>query len=683
MTYKYQIVIKPIENGLSGLPWNQENCRVNFEHKNQETINNFITCYGSSGDVVVFLKELIDLLNVPPQDQSTNWTCLSREQLIQEIDRLSISDKSSQYAKQELEKRVSELSQTKENRQVEKLQSEKAEIKRDRDLLDKKNYNSEVTISQLKKNSEKLQQQLKYQQTQDDLNSQEVRTLRHDNLELERELTAEKKAKQQYNQDSINYVYLRTEWDQLFPNFTRLNELADCISSLTEAKEKLQKSKQNSDKRVQDIEQELQETQQKLALATSRLREVNIHSELGGGGSRSDQLKNEFSHLKSSTLHEVSTKVLMGWQSEGFKSTAKNDFKSEEFFKLKLILSQRVFGDGMAYFAKDKIAVDGELHQVMNALQSIKDFNPTSAVFQEIQKNIQEGLLRSKGVDNSEESLLQYIEKTTQFINQELQPIANLSTTDEALHEIKNFVKAGLNLIRDIVNDINSGELFISENGTVFDDNAHDTKDDHKGQIKMTICAGYRIKGTVLVKADVMTHELKVPSPNNEPDPVNSQTTDSQNPQAEGEIQENNSSNISKVEETRNISDLSTGQVESVSTELLSSGSSQEHQEVTNENPNPKGLEKPSTIFSGKVTCKEGVSLRSRPSDSYRTNNVKQYDDSLNFEGWVTQARNNDPDARWYKLAEQDYWVPACFIKGEPPKDMLPMEYSGGDDEAL
>jgi hypothetical protein len=653
MTCKYQIVIKPIENGLPGLQWNQENCRVNFEHKSQETINNFISCYGSSGNVVVFLKELIDLLNAPPQDQSTTWTGLSREQLIQEIDRLSSSDKSSQYAKQELEKRVSELSQTKENRQVEKLQSEKAE----------------------------LQQQLKYQQTQDDLNSQEVRTLRHDNLELERELTAEKKAKQQYNQDSINYVHLRTEWDQLFPNFTRLNELADCISSLTEAKEKLQKLKQNSDKRVQDIEQELQETQQKLALATSRLREVNIHSELGGGGSRSDQLKNEFSHLKSSTLHEVSTKVLMGWQSEGFKSTAKNDFKSEEFFKLKLILSQRVFGDGMAYFAKDKIAVDGELHQVMNALQSIKDFNPTSAVFQEIQKNIQEGLLRSKGVDNSEESLLQYIEKTTQFINQELQPIANLSTTDEALYEIKDFVKAGLNLIRDIVNDINSGELFIPESGTVFDDNAHDTKDDHKGQIKMTICAGYRIKGTVLVKADVMTHELKAPSPNNEPDPVNSQT--SQNPQAEGEIQKNNSSNISKVEETRNTSDLSTGQVESVSTELLSSGSSQEHQEVTNENPDPKGLEKPSTIFSGKVTCKEGVSLRSRPSDSYRTNNVKQYDDLLNFEGWVTQARNNDPDARWYKLVEQDYWVPACFIKGEPPKDMLPMEYSGGDDEAL
>jgi chromosome segregation ATPase len=217
----------------------------------------------------------------------------------------------------------------------------------------------------------------------------ELRELRDNNQRLFRELADEKNRSSQYSkyyQDASEYSKLCTKLGQLFPQFRSLDELANHIASLIADKEQLQKSKQNSDKRVQEIEQELQETKQKLSLATTRLRNRNYHSELGGGDSRSDQLKNQFFQLKSE-LHTASTKVLNDWQLEGFKSNARNDFKSEEFFTIKSTLSQRVFGDGMAYFAKGKTEVDAELHLVMDALSSIKDFSPTPSVFQEFKKS--------------------------------------------------------------------------------------------------------------------------------------------------------------------------------------------------------------------------------------------------------------------------------------------------------
>jgi len=276
------------------------------------------------------------------------------------------------------------------------------------------------------------------------------------------------------------------------------------IPQITQENEKLKKSKQDLEKRVQEIEQELQEAQQKLSLATTRLRGINVNPNLAGGGSRSDQLKNEFSQLKMGLFHEASSKVLNGWRERCSQLT----FRSEEFAKIKSILSERVFGGGMAYFAKDKGEINAELHLITDVLLGIEDFNSLSSPsFQKIQEKIQAGLLHSKGVDNSDEALMKYVEEVTNLIDQDLQQIANFKTTGEALAEIRKFAKSGLRLVRDIVNDPNSGELFMPENGAAFDERAHETRDEPRGQIKMTIYAGYRVAGNVLVKAEVITYE--------------------------------------------------------------------------------------------------------------------------------------------------------------------------------
>jgi hypothetical protein len=415
-----------------------------------------------------------------------------------------------------------------------------------------------------------------------------------------------------------------------------------------------------------------------------RLRSVNTHSELGGGGARSDQLKNEFSQLKMGLFHDVSSKVLNGWQHQGSNLT----FRSEEFSKIKSILSQRVFGDGMAYFTQDKTEVDTELHLVMDALSGIKDFSPTTAIFQEIQEKVQVGLLRAKGADHSDEAIEKYIEEITQRIDQELRSVANLETTIKSLSEIKKFVEAGLKIVREIVNDANSGELFIPENGMTFDDNAHDTRDDYKGLIKMTICAGYRIKETILVQADVMTHEPEPTSPNKlqSSDP---QLSNPQNPELQSETQgpRYSGGDASKVEKTENTSELPSGQSESPSP--LSSGSSQEHSESSCENPAPSESEKSSRNFKGKVTCNRGIMFHRLPNREAKTGSKAACGEVLNFEAWIVgkpwkerMSRNQKPDDRWYKLTGQNYWLPAFHIEGEPPSDLPPMESTGGEDEA-
>jgi len=460
------------------------------------------------------------------------------------------------------------------------------------------------------------------------------------------------------------YKELVPQWNKLIQDYEALQKRLTGTHAIEQENEKLKKSRQTLENRVQEIEKELQETQQKLSLATMRLRGINTHSELGGGGSRSDQLKNEFSQIKMGLFHDASSKVVNGWRDQGSNFT----FRSEEFSKIKSILSQRVFGDGMTYFAQDKTEVDAELHLVMDALSSIKDFSPTPAIFQEIQEKVQVGLLRAKGVDHSDEAIEQYIEKITQRINQELKSIANLETTDEALREIKDFVKAGLKMVRDVVNDTNSGELFIPEDGATFDDNTHDTRDDHPGKIKMTICAGYRIKGTVLVKADVITHEPEPTSPTNPQDSVDTQPNNPQNLESQGGTQEPQSPEVdaSKVEETENISKSPLDQGGSTPTESSS----------------------PRT-FKGKVTCHAGVMFRRRPKKEAKTGSKAAYGEVLNFEVWIvgepwkeTTSPHQELDNRWYKLTGQNYWLPAFHIEGEPPSDLPPMESTGGTDEA-
>lgn len=601
---------------------------LKFTYERDDIVESLVERYGKE-DLVVFLKEFLHLFTEEPKTQEISN--LSEEQLREEVQCLLSENSHLKSAKQSLENQVSQLSESRANA--------------------------------------------------------ELRKLRDENQRLSRELTNERNRNSQYAtsyKDADEYRKISARWSQLFPRFRTLDELANHIDLLKTDKDKLEKSKQNSDRQVQELEQELQETEQKLSLATMRLRGLNTHPELVGE-SRSDQLKNEFSHIKS-TLHEVSSIVLNGWQSQGFKSKARSDFKSEEFFTIKSILSRRVFGDGMNYFAQDKTEVDTELHLIMDALSSIKDFSPTPAIFHEIQEKVHVGLLRAKGVDHSDEAIEQYIEETTQRIDQDLKLIANLETTSEALGEIKKFVEAGLKIVRDIVNDANSGELFIPENGTTFDDNAHDTRDDHQGLIKMTICAGYRIKGTILVKADVMTHEPEPTSPT-EPQGSDPQLDNPQIPEGGTQEPQHPGGDASKVEETENTSELPSGQSESPSP--LSSGS-EDHSESSGENPAPSEPEKSFGTFKGKVTCRAGLAFRYSPRKEAKAGLQASYNAELDFEGWIfgepwkeTISPNQELDNRWYKLAgQQDYWLPAFHIEGEPPSDLPPMESTGGEDEA-
>lgn len=655
MDYKYRIVIKTWQPFQYGSGCYQDTCERDIIFPDEENVKQFIERYGATRNAALFLEELLNLcFPKPSHDQITNWASLDHETLRQTAEQLWKDQESLRITKLELENKVSDLSRTKENREVKKLKEEKVDLQQEKEHL-------KSQVAQLQKKLENLQQQLSSQQTQNNHHYQDYKR---------------------------NYQELVIQWNKLTQDYAVLQKRLIGTHTIEQENEKLKKSRQTLENRVQEIEQELRETQQKLSLATTRLRGVNTHSELGGGGSRSDQLKKEFSLLKP-TIREVSTRILTGWQSQGFKSSASNDFKSEEFLKIRSILSQRVFGDGMVYFAKDKTEVDAELNLVMDEISRIKDFNPTSTIFEKIQEKVQVVLLRSKGVDHSDKAIGQYIEETVQQINQDLQKIADLRTTDEALDEIKNFLKVGLKLVRDIVNDANSGELFIPENGTVFDDNAHDTRDDPKGQIKMTICAGYRIKETVLVKADVMTYEPEATSPANKPDSVNSQSTDPQNPQPEGEIQESKNLDVPKVEDIGNTPDSPTDQGESTSTEPLSQDSSQEHPEAIPKNLDPNELGKSSGTFKGKVTCSSGLMFRCRPEKEAKTGSKAAYNEDLNFEGWVVGEPwkegfhiNQKQDDRWYKVAGQNLWLPAIYIEGEPPNDMEPMEYPRGDDGA-
>ena len=598
---------------------------LKFTYERNDIVELLAERYGKE-NFVVFLKEFLHLFTEEPKTQEISN--LSEEQLREEVQRLLSENTHLKSAKQRLESQVSQLSESRANTELCRLRTE--------------------------------------------------------NQSLSLDLNNERNRSSQYYENAENYRKISARWSQLFHGFHTLDELANHINLLKTDKDKLEKSKQNSDRQVQEIEQELQETQQKLSLATMRLRGINTHSELGGGGSRSDQLKNEFSQIKMGLFHDASSKILSGWRDQGSNLT----FRSEEFSQIKSILSQRVFGDGMAYFAQDKTEVDTELHLVMDALSSIKDFSPTPAIFQEIQDQVQVGLLRAKGIDHSDEAIELYIEERTQRINQDLKLIANLETTSEALGEIKKFVEAGLKIVRDIVNDANSGELFIPEHGTDFDDNAHDTRDDYPGKIKMVICAGYRIKGTILVKADVITHEPEPTSPTNPQDSVDTQPNNPQNPESQGGAQEPKSpeGDASKVEETETPSNLSSGSSESPSP--LSSGS-KDHSESSGENPAPSEPEKSFGTFKGKVTCRTGLAFRDSPRKEAKAGLQASYNAELDFEAWIVGepwkegiSLNQKPDDRWYKLKGQNYWLPAFHIEGEPPSDLPPMESTGGTDEA-
>lgn len=612
---------------------------LQFESEDSEIVHRFAERYKEL-DVVLFLKEFLSLF---PHESKTNALIEELSQLGDDQWREKIKDLLSEnsdlkMANRNLQYQVSELSESRTKKEVLQLQTQITQLRRD--LENAKYHNNQLT----------------------------------------RDLSDERVRSNQARQNDIDYQNFCRRWRELFPQFSKLEDLANNISSLLEENKKLKKSKQDLQKRFEEIEQEHQKAQQKLLLATNRLHNLNVNPNLAGGGSRSDQLKNEFSQLKIGLFYEASTKVLNGWREQGSQLT----FRSEEFSKIKSILSERVFCGGIAYFAKNRGEIDAELHLIMEILSGIEDFSPTPAIFQKIQEKIQAGLLRSKGVDNSDQALIKYANEATDLIDRDLERIANFKTTGEALNEILKFAESGLRLVRDIVNDPNSGELFMPENGAAFDESSHETRDEHKGQIKMTICAGYRVAGNVLVKADVITYEPESQSKKKELNSLassdSSASSDSQNPKEESEQQ--NSESIG--DETTKNEDYGDSK-ELLSQEVLLSESNplQENQDLAEQQ---KSLISRAITFKGKVTCHTGLNLRSCPRKDSATGSKVAYAAELNFEGWIIgdtwDETQKESDSRWYKLAGQDYWLPACYIGGEPPSDLPPMTIEGGGDES-
>jgi len=299
-----------------------------------------------------------------------------------------------------------------------------------------------------------------------------------------------------------NYDILFRESQNLILEYNKLQEQAAKLPVLQRENERLQKSKKALEDQINLIEEELEKNRRKLDLATTRLSKQTVTLGIIRDGSQWDKLKNKFDNLKKGLFYDASSKVLNCWRAKDNTIT----FRSEEFSKIKSILSQRVFADGMYYFADNKSEVSTNVDLIINELVLIEELTLSISVVQAIQHKIESVLLRTKGVDHFDETLIKYVETTTQNILQDLQQIRNFYLDEGVQKEIKNFVEAGLKLVLEVVNDSSSGEFYMPEIGAEFDENLHDTRDEPEGKVKLTICPGYRIPGIVLVKADVLTY---------------------------------------------------------------------------------------------------------------------------------------------------------------------------------
>ena len=278
----------------------------------------------------------------------------------------------------------------------------------------------------------------------------------------------------------------------------------------------------------------------------------------------------------------------------------------------------------------------------------------SSTQLQAVQHKVEAVLLKSKSVDGSNEALTSNIEATTNKIQEDLRNIRNVDLSQDVLQEIKKFVEAALKLVREIVNDTPPGEFYTPEVREKFDENSHDTRDEPEGQVKLTICAGYRIPGNILVKADVVTIP-ETPTPPEENNIANASD-------GESEIQtpheENNTANAYDGEDGRStpLKETDTGNAFDDKSEI------QTPPEETNTGnasgqPETQTTEKIYTFtFTGEVISTLGYEFYNEPKNNkkYFSGIPLKFKSNLNFEAWTYGDEvkyYNKTDCRWYKTS--------------------------------
>ncbi|WP_082218242.1 M23 family metallopeptidase [Kamptonema formosum] len=78
--------------------------------------------------------------------------------------------------------------------------------------------------------------------------------------------------------------------------------------------------------------------------------------------------------------------------------------------------------------------------------------------------------------------------------------------------------------------------------------------------------------------------------------------------------------------------------------------------------------------FSRRVGSSNGINLRSDRRLDARTSQNVAYNQMVEFDGWAYGQSVNDlwtgkPDALWYKLKNQNLWVPSAYMIGYPPSN--------------
>lgn len=76
--------------------------------------------------------------------------------------------------------------------------------------------------------------------------------------------------------------------------------------------------------------------------------------------------------------------------------------------------------------------------------------------------------------------------------------------------------------------------------------------------------------------------------------------------------------------------------------------------------------------FPAWVMSSNGITLRNSPRLGDRSNQMVRFRQNLNFDGWTYGEVVNDlqvgtPDARWYKIAGTNFWVPSAYVNGNAP----------------